>query len=91
MAYRSGELLYICDKNKNWENGLFVIYRDSYKGKEDLSYHGSPWYETFIVCEYCDSRDKVEFGNQTYCWRSANEYIKSMQSRLKEINKMAYV
>ena len=89
MEYRSGELLYVCLKGRDWKDGLFVLYRDSYEGKEDLSYHGSPWYETFIVCEYLDSRDRVEFGDQKYCWRSVNEYIKSMQNDLKEINKVS--
>ena len=88
MEYRSGELLYVC-KKPGWINGIFVIYRDKYNGDEDLSYHGSPFYETFIVCEYLDSRERVEFGSGTYCWRSANEYIKTLQNKLKEIGKIA--
>ena len=91
MEYRSGELLYVCRKDgyrDNWENGVYVLYRDTYKGKEDLSYHGSPWYETFIVCEYLDSRDRVEFGDETYCWQPVNEYIKHLQNKLKEIKKI---
>lgn len=90
MDYRSGELLYVCKRDKNWRNGVFVLYRDKYKGDVDLSYHGSPWYENFIVCEYLDSRDKVEFGDQTWCWRSVNEYIKTMQNKLEKIKEMAY-
>lgn len=91
MNYKNGELLYVCKYNYNraWEDGIFVLYRDTHKGDVDLSYHGSPSYETFIVCECLDSRDTVEFGNQRYCWRSANEYIKSMQEKLREIKKMA--
>lgn len=89
MKYKSGELLYVCNKNKAWKDGVFVLYRDEYKGDEDLSYHGSPWYENFIVCEYLDSRDKVEFGDQTWCWCSVNEYIKTMQNKLEEIKKIA--
>ena len=90
MDYRSGELLYVCKRDKNWRSGVFVLYRDKYKGDVDLSYHGSPWYEKFIVCEYLDSRDRVEFGDQTWCWRSVNEYIKTMQNKLEKIKEMAY-
>lgn len=89
MGYRSGELLYVCKRDKNWRDGFYVLYRDKHKGDVDLSYHGSPWYEDFIICEYLDSRDRVEFGDQTWCWRSVNEYIKSMQSKLREIKNIA--
>lgn len=89
MEYRNGELLYVCKKDKNWQSGLYVLYRDKYKGNEDLSYHGSPWYENFIVCEYLNSHDRVDFGDQTWCWRSVNEYIKNMQNKLREIKNIA--
>lgn len=83
--FRSGELLYVCLDRDGWENGVFVLYRDSYEGKRDHSRHGSPWYETFIVCEYLDSRDKAEFGDMSYKWRSVNEYIKTLQNKLDEV------
>ena len=89
MHYRNGELLYVCKRDRNWRNGVFVLYRDEYEGDVDLSYHGSPWFEKFIVCEYLDSRDKVEFGNQTWCWRSVSKYIDTMQNKLEEIEKIA--
>lgn len=92
--YKCGKLLYVCRKNgylDNWENGLFVLYKDCYKGNEDLSYHGSPSYETFIKCEYLNSRDEVVFGSEDYCWRPVNEYIKVLQRRIKEINKFSYI
>lgn len=86
MEYRSGELLYVCKRNNdwknNWKNGVFVLYKNEYKGDVDLSYHGNPCYEKFIVCEYLDSRDRVEFGSETWYWRSVNEYIKTMQNKL---------
>ena len=91
MEYRNGELLYVCKRDSNWQNGLYVLYRDKYEGDVDLSYHGSPWYEEFIVCEYLDSRDRVDFGNQIWCWRSVNEYIKTMQKKLKEIQSIANI
>jgi len=89
MGYKTGELLYVCKRNRNWRDGVFVLYRGEHKGDVDLSYHGSPYYENFIVCEYLDSRDKVEFGDETYSWRSVDEYIKSMQNKLEEIKKIA--
>ena len=96
MEYKNGELLYVCkgyrhDSMNNWEDGVFVLYMASYEGKEDLSHHGIPWYEEFIICESIDSRERVEFGSQSYCWRSASEYIKTMQNKLKEINRLANV
>jgi len=91
MEYRSGQLLYVCKTDSDLRDGLFVLYRDKYEGDVDLSYHGSPWYETFIVCEYLDSRDRVEFGDQTWCWRPANEYIKTMQNKLREIKNIANI
>ena len=80
--FKNGELLYVCLDRDGWENGVFVLYRDSYEGKMDHSRH-----ETFIVCEYLDNRDKVEFGNMSYKWRSVNEYIKTLQERLNEVRK----
>ena len=88
MEYRNGELLYVCKRDRAWESGVFVLYRDKHEGDVDFSYHGSPWYENFIVCEYLDSRDRVEFGDQTWCWRSVNEYIKSLQNKLNEVKKI---
>lgn len=88
MEYRSGELLYVCKKDKNWRSGLYVLYRDKYEGDKDLSYYGSPYYEEFIVCEYLDSRDRVDFGDQTWCWCPVNEYIKELQEKLNKIKKL---
>ena len=88
MAFKNGELLYVCKKDKNWENGLFVLYRGERDG-DDLSYHGIPWYEKIITCEYLDSRDTVEFGDQTWCWCSVRWYIKQMQGALNKIRATA--
>lgn len=91
MEYRSGDLLYVCRKGSGKTSGLFVLYRDTYKGFEDLSYHGSPWYEKFIICEYLDSRDRVDFGNQQWEWYKASEYICELQKKLNKIKELAWV
>ena len=88
MEYKNGELLYVCKKDNDWKDGVFVLYRGIYEGDEDLSYHGSPWYETFIICEYLDSRDRVDFGHRTYSWRPVYSYIKELQNTLNEIRKI---
>lgn len=88
MEYKNGELLYVCKKDSNWTNGIYVIYRDKYKGDVDLSYHGCPWYEEFIVCEDLNSRQRIDFGNQTYTWRSVDGYIKELQNKLINIKKI---
>lgn len=89
MKYKNGELLYVCRRKRHWEDGIFVIYRDEYEGNVDLSYHGSPWYEKFIICEYPDSRNTVEFGDQEWQWRSAKEYIEKLQKALNKIEEIA--
>lgn len=91
MRYKNGELLYVYRRYTDSENGVLVFFRGEHKGDVDLSYHGSPHYENFIVCEYLDSHDRVEFGDQTYCWRPVDEYIKDMQNKLKEIQRLSIV
>ena len=46
---QSGELLYVRPIKGNGQNGMIMRFESSYCGNEDLSYHGSPWYENFIV------------------------------------------
>lgn len=47
---QEGELLYIRPRNSSTSGGMIMRFESSYRGEEDLSYHGSPWYENFIVC-----------------------------------------
>lgn len=92
MEYKNGELLYVCKKDRNWQDGLYVLYRDKYEVGYDTSLlEGLTIYEEFIVCEYLNSRDRVDFGRRTWRWRPVNGYIKELQSKLNEIQKISNI
>lgn len=83
---QSGDLLYVCPRNNNASGGMIMRFESSYRGEEDLSYHGSPWYENFIVCTDPTTGEKKEFGDQSYTWQSAIGYIKYLQEKLSKIH-----
>lgn len=82
-----GDLLYVRPKRMDRKNGVFGIFQEQYRGSEDLSYHGSPWYENFIVCTDPKTGETKRYGDQTYSWCDAKGYIISLQSKLDEIKK----
>lgn len=82
---QEGELLYIRPRNSSTSGGMIMKFESSYRGEEDLSYHGSPWYENFIVCIDPVTGERKEFGDQNYIWRSAIEYIKYLQEKLRDV------
>lgn len=82
---QEGELLYIRPRNGNTSGGMIMKFESSYRGEEDLSYHGSPWYENFIVCTDPVTGERKEFGDQSYIWQSAIGYIKYLQEKLRKV------
>mgnify|MGYP005764372989 FL=1 len=58
-----GDLLYIT-KRKGNEPGVIMAYEKSYTGNEDLSLHGWPIYEDFIVWTNLKTADRESFGSQ---------------------------
>lgn len=89
MEYKNGELLYVYKKNNNhFENGVFVLYRETYEGNEDLSYHGSSWYETFIEAEDLETGEIKTFGSQKYHWCNAKIHIKYLEDKINAIKKI---
>ena len=40
---QEGDLLYIRPRNSSTSGGMIMKFESSYRGEEDLSYHGSPW------------------------------------------------
>lgn len=82
---QNGELLYVRPRDSNTSDGTIMRFESGYRGEEDLSYHGSPWYENFIVCTDPTTGEKKEFGDQSYTWRSAIGYIKCLQEKLSEV------
>lgn len=92
--YPYRELLYVCKKDgwyNNWQNGMIVLYKGYHKGNYDLSYHGTPYYETFIECERLDNYDDIDFGDEKYCWRPVKEYIKDLQDKILHIKDLAQI
>lgn len=80
-----GDLLYICPSRTDMRNGFLGVFQKQYRGSEDLSYHGSPWYEEFIICTDPKTGEVSHYGDQKYSWRSATGYIQSLQNKLDKI------
>ena len=54
------------------------------KGKEDISHHGSELHENFIRCKDSEGEEHV-YGEFKYEWCLAEDYIKELHKKLKEI------
>ena len=83
-----GDLLYITPRIGNLGSGVFGIFQEQYKGNENLSLHGSPWYEDFIICMDPKTGKKQHYGSQDYAWRDAGGYIKCLQDNLHKIKNL---
>ena len=83
-----GDLLYIT-KRKGKEPGVIMAYEKGYKGHEDLSLHGSPMHEDFIVCTDLKTGASKTFGSEIYSWRDPIARIKELQHALWEIRNLA--
>lgn len=74
------------------DEGFLVAVEKNYEGTEDLSYHGSPWYEEFIegiiVSEGDRKGERVTLGNQSYRWTDPVGLIKYYYKNLVEIRKL---
>ena len=82
---QEGELLYIRPRNSSTSGGMIMKFDSSYRGEEDLSYHGSPWYENFIVCTDPVTGEKKKFGDQI-------GYIKFLQEQIAKVkNIVSYI
>ena len=66
---------------------LYKVIR-TYEGDVDLSYHGSPWYETFIEAQDLETDEIKTFGSQKYDWCDAKAHIKYLEDKIKEIKKI---
>lgn len=54
------------------------------EGKEDISHHGSELHENFIRCKDSEGEEHV-YGEFEYEWCLAEDYIKELHKKLKEI------
>lgn len=69
------------------DGNLYKVVK-TYEGDEDLSYHGSPWYETFIEAEDLETGEIKTFGSQKYNWCDAKTHIKYLEDKINEIKRI---
>lgn len=60
----------------------------TFEGDDDLSYHGSPWYETFIEAQDLRTNEIKTFGDQKYHWQIAENYIKYLEDKISAIKRI---
>ena len=82
-------IYYVYPKNKLTE-GFLVRVQHEYEGDTDLSYHGSPWYETFIEGVVVATGKTKIFGNQTYGWYNAETLIKQHFEDIAAVQKILF-
>jgi hypothetical protein len=63
--------------------GDLVQVVDVYEGDDDLSYHGSSWYELFIKGKNLETGEVKEYGNQTYSWVHPMSYISNLEKKIR--------
>lgn len=80
MRDYTNEIIYLDGK-------LYKVLK-TYEGDDDLSYHGSPWYETFIEAQDLETNEVKTFGNQKYHWYIAKNYIVSLEEKLAKIKRI---
>lgn len=61
------------------EESLWIV-KEQWEGTEDLSYHGSALYETFIKAENLETKEVKTFGSESYTWHIATDYIKWLEN-----------
>ena len=88
VSYEKGEILLVYLDCRGYHNtpadGFPVRFIRSYEGNEDLSYHGSPWYETFIEAENLKSGKIEVYGDQTYRWTTLDSYLKIVKQAVRQ-------
>lgn len=63
-----------------WIDNALWIVKDQYEGTENLSYHGSASYETFIIAENIETKETKTFGSEKDTWHVAIDYIKWLEN-----------
>ena len=70
-----------------WVNNALYKVTDCYEGDVDLSYHGSPYYEQFIIAERISDGSRTTFGSEHYTWHIAEDYIMKLENNGKEVRR----
>lgn len=89
MELHEGDILLVCIRRTYGDDDLLsgniVRLKRTYEGSVDLSYHGSPWYEQFIVAENLENGEVREYGDQTYKWVVLRNYMRNLKSHIEKI------
>jgi len=86
-TYTPGDIIYVT-RNRS-PKGKCFIYQNTFRGNVDLSHHGSPLYEQFIVCVDPKTGEQKQFGDQEYNWHDAVGMISYLQEKLHKIKNIA--
>lgn len=86
---KKGDLLFIRPRMGNGKGGVIMAYERSYQGDEDISHHGSPLYENFIVCRDLATGVEKCFGDLHYVWCDPLRRIEHLQETLAKIEHIA--
>lgn len=62
-----------------WVDDALWIVKEQWEGNEDLSYHGSASYETFIKAENLETKEVKTFRSEEDTWHIATDYIKWLE------------
>lgn len=68
---------------------MLLLFQYTFKGAEDISTHGSPMYEDFIVCIDPKTGEKHQFGSLGYNWCDAMGKIETLKNNLNKIHSIA--
>lgn len=85
---KKGDLVYIVPRNSKGK-GVIMAYEKSYQGNEDMSLHGSPLYEDFIICTDLKTGERKGFGDRDYHWCDPIGKIEQLQEALAKIKHIA--
>lgn len=70
-----------------YEGELYKVL-NQYKGDEDQSYHGSPWYYDYIEIQNLNTREMKTLCVQKSNFKVATKYIKNLEEKIKIIKKL---
>lgn len=88
-----GTVLYIVENKRargiTVQDPGLMIFQRAFKGTEDISYHGSPTYEDFVVCTDPRTGRESQFGSQDYHWCDALGEINGLKDKLHRIHAIA--
>ena len=90
MKYNEGSILYIYERRNPRVTCKLVVLKKEYQGDQDISYHGSPEYETFIECVDPITNKVETYGSEHYSWTNALDYIKTLHEKLDKIREVAF-